>query len=142
MKKLIKILCFSFLIGGLLLPVKVGAVTLGDSTRIVTPMFSNINFFINSMDLSTNGEAYVYSYLNVRNADKASITVYLEKYNDTNKSWSSVKSWSASDSSTTVWLEGTYWVVRGQYRMRAVGSVYVNGNLVESTTGTTGTYTY
>lgn len=141
MKKLLKILCFSLMIGGMVIPTKAGASSLGGS-RIVSPMFTNINYFINSLDISSDGEAYVYSYLDVRDSDKATITVYLEKYNTTSKAWSSVKSWTKSEYADVVWMEDTYWVVHGQYRVRAIGAAYQDGVLLEKTTATTATFTY
>lgn len=137
MKKLFKILALSLtlVMGGFVLPANAGA-------AIYTPMFSNINYFINSIDITSDGEAFVYSYISVRNADTAAITTYLEKYNSTTGTWSSVRYWSVSENTSDVYIEESWWVVHGKYRVRSIGKAIVNGKVVESTTGISPTYTY
>ncbi|MBH1940178.1 hypothetical protein I5677_04620 [Mobilitalea sibirica] len=129
MKKYINILilCLALIASNLVLPSEAAAASKTD--RIVQPMYISINSFINTFDISSDGRAVVYSYLTTRDSDRQSISIYLEKYN--NGAWSSVDSWSATSYSGTAYISDTIYVVHGQYRMRATGSSYKNGRLIE-----------
>lgn len=134
MKKrlVVTILSFALVLGNILYPTEVLAVSGAGAGLIVKPMFTNINVFINSFHIFEDGRACVSSYLEIRDADMAAISVYLERYS--NGTWSEVHSWSNSSYTFYTTVDGAYYVPSGySYRMRSHGFAYKNGSIVEMT---------
>lgn len=97
--------------------------------------FTHINTFENTFDISSEGEANITSYINVRNAESVKIAANLQQYKS--GSWKTVKSWSKSKDGTSCSAGGKWYVPSGyKYRMVSYGYVYEDGNMVESTSYT------
>lgn len=108
---------------------------------IISPMFTNINMFGNDLSINESGKATVTSQLWARNCDEVQISAYLQQYS--NGQWTTIKSWSTTQSGTAVALEGVWYVLSGyEYRLVSYGYVYSGGVLLESTSYTSGSKSY
>ena len=133
MKKFLKkLLNISLMLCILLLPVYGLQLEEDQGVEIIEPMFTNINFFQNSFQISSKGKASVSVYLSARNADQVKVVAYLQQYKDGN--WKTVKRWSESRNEMSNGLGEIYYLMSGySYRLRSYGYVYLDGNLVETT---------
>jgi len=136
----IVILCISLVIGNFAINTEVATATDSRAGIIVRPMFTYIDAFNNSFNITTAGKAVMFCFIAVSNADQATVSVYLEKYN--NGTWSPVSSWYSSEYETTTSVNASYYVSSGQYRMRTTGCAYNNGALVELVSYTSYVLTY
>jgi len=109
--------------------------------RIVSPRFTNISIFSNGLNISDSGKATVASQLRARDCDEVKINAYLQR--NSNGQWTTIKSWSTTQTGTVAVLEGSWYVLSGyEYRMVSYGYVYSGGTLLESTSYTSGSKTY
>lgn len=112
-----------------------------EETITIQPRFSNITVFSVSFDITDSGKAMVESVLSARSCDEVKISMYLQRYE--NGTWVSLKHWSDTRSSTSMLLSKEWYVSQGyQYRMKAYGYVYNNGQVVESTSQVSNTIVY
>ena len=100
---------------------------------IVRPMFTYINTMIHRFDINILGKASAEALLNAHNSDQLKVTVELQVYNDSNGTWSTIKSWSTTvTGDVSCGAGGEYLVIKNRmYRSVATGYVYVNGKVVE-----------
>ena len=132
-KLIIMVLSIALMTGLFTYPMKANAISLQDvnSGDIFQPMFTNVNSFINSFDIDSNGKSSVNSTLSIREADQAKIDVSLERYS--NGSWSTVKTWTTTESSTIAYIMKEWYVAKGYfYRMRSTGYAIKNGVVLET----------
>ncbi|MGO1470475.1 MAG: hypothetical protein ACTHW2_10680 [Tissierella sp.] len=130
MKKILKVL--GVLIIALLIFTKQGQAVELNEIENVRPLFTNINVFQSTLDISSNGKSSSTVYLNARNVDKVKIISYLQQYKSGR--WTTIKSWSGSRNSTSYGLAKNWYVNKGySYRFISYGYVYKGNRIVEST---------
>lgn len=99
----------------------------------VSPMFSYINVFQSTFDISDSGKTSNTVYLDARNVDKVEVEAHLQQYKG--GSWNTIKYWSSFNNGTSCGLSKDLYVISGySYRLVTYGYVYQGSNLVESTT--------
>lgn len=112
-----------------------------ENANIIQPRFTNIAAFTNKFDISSGGKATITSSVTATNVDKIKINAYLQRY--ANGQWTTVKSWTTTEYGTFAALGESYYVTSGyQYRMVSNAYVFLNNQLLESTTYTSGTKIY
>ena len=112
------------------------------SDVIIRPNFVAINSYSNGFDI-VDGEARIISILSV-SADRAVTSVYLRKYTD--DGWERVHYWNevgTGDGYATTYVEATYDVTPGTYKIICYGKAYSSdGECIDSTVYTSYTVTY
>ena len=112
-----------------------------DDIENVQPLFTNINVFQSTFDISSNGKSSNTVYLNSRNSDKLKINAYLQQY-DSGR-WTTIKSWTGSKISTSYGFTNNWYVNKGYpYRLVSYGYVYKDNKIIESTSSISETITY
>jgi len=143
-RKIILLFCIVFIFAALGAPVQAqNNLQLNDTDDqlVVTPCFSYITIFHTSYDISSSGKASVGVYLTAHDVTSVTVEAYLQQYK--NGSWTTIKSWSNTESGTDAGVAGEYYVAHGyQYRFVSRGYVYKSGSLVESTSYTSDSITY
>ena len=143
-RKITLLFCIVFIFAALGVPVQAqNNLQLNDTDDqlVVTPCFTYIAIFATGYDISSTGKAIVDVYLTARNVDSVKVEAYLQQYK--NGSWTTIKSWSNTETGTDAGLGGIYYVAQGyQYRVISYGYVYKSGSLVESTSYTSDSITY
>jgi len=92
---------------------------------MVSIQYVYINQASTSLTISSSGRATVYGYVQKTPAGKSIyLTSTLQRYS--NGSWSNVKSWSKSSTSSSASILETYKVSRGTYRVKTY--YYVSGD--------------
>lgn len=130
MKKRLKILGMLILML-ILFPQQGQAVEL-DNIESIQPLFTNINTFQSTFDITSNGKSSNTVYLNARNVDKVEIRLYLQQYNS--GKWTTIKSWSESRNSTSYGFTNNWYLDKGySYRLVSYGYVYKDSKIIEST---------
>lgn len=118
----------------------------GEAIRIqdigeIRPMFSYINVFQSTFDISSSGKSSSTVYLNARNVDKIEIEADLQQYK--NGRWTTIKSWSSIEDGTSNEFAKDWYVTKGSsYRLVAYGYVYKGNTIVESTSSTSNSIDY
>jgi len=108
---------------------------------VIRPNFTYIWIFQTGFDISSTGKASVNVYLTAQNVDSVKVEASLQQYK--NGAWTTIKSWSNTETGTNAGLAGTYYVAKGySYRVVSCGSVFKSGNLVEITSYTSNSKTY
>lgn len=108
---------------------------------VIRPNFTYIWIFQTGFDISSTGKASVNVYLTAQNVDSVKVEASLQQYK--NGTWTTIKSWSNTETGTNAGLAGTYYVTKGySYRVVSCGSVFKSGNLVEITSYTSNSKTY
>jgi hypothetical protein len=108
---------------------------------VIRPNFTYIWIFQTGFDISSTGKASVNVYLTAQNVDSVKVEASLQQYK--NGTWTTIKSWSNTETGTNAGLAGTYYVAKGySYRVVSCGSVFKSGNLVEITSYTSNSKTY
>lgn len=107
----------------------------------VSPMFTNIRSFSNSLEISKNGISYTETFISARNVDRVSVELLLQQYK--NGKWTTIKEWSDSKAGDNHGLSKQWSVASGySYRLVSYGYVYQGNKLVESTSSTSSTVYY
>ena len=108
---------------------------------VIRPNFTYIWIFQTGFDISSTGKASVNVYLTAQNVDSVKVEASLQQYK--NGAWTTIKSWSNTETGTNAGLAGTYYVAKGySYRVVSCCSVFKSGNLVEITSYTSNSKTY
>lgn len=121
-----------------------GALAMGETSAAteseMSVMYTYINQAGTSLSISSSGTATVYGYVQKTPAGKnIYLTSTLQRYS--NGSWSNVKSWSKSSTSSSVSILETYQVSSGTYRVETYYHVSGAGGS-ESGTVYSNTVTY
>ena len=98
---------------------------------LITPQFTYISVLTPGLSINSSGIATSAGLASAYNSSHTTIlTVELQK----SGGWSTIKSWSASSTGTSLAkVEEDYYVVRGTYRVCATAKVYnASGTLLES----------
>ncbi|MEW8974003.1 MAG: hypothetical protein AB2375_07395 [Tissierellaceae bacterium] len=112
-----------------------------DSGGKIKPMFTNINVFQATFDISSNGNSSSTVYLNARDVDKVEIRADLQQYKA--GSWTTIKSWSNSKEGTNHGFTKNWYVAKGySYRLVSYGYVYKGNKIVEDTSSTSKVINY
>lgn len=139
MKKTLKAVGVSIII--LLILTQHGEAVELDSIENIQPLFTNINVFQSTFDISSNGKASNTVYLNARNVDKVEIRANLQQYKS--GSWTTIKSWSEFGNQTSYGFTKYWYVTKGySYRLVSYGYVYKGNKIVEGNSITSRTITY
>jgi len=129
------VLCVCFILVLTAMPVKANTdldVLEEKEAVLIQPRFTNISVFYNYFYITDQGKAVLTAYIDARNVDECTISMYLQRYQ--NGSWVTVKDWSATESGTFCGIGETWYVMSGyQYRMVSYGYVYQKGTLIENT---------
>lgn len=99
---------------------------------VITPQFTYISLLSPGLSINSSGKATCIGLASAYDSSHTTIlTVELQKY--TGSGWSTIKSWSASSTGTSVAVvEENYYVVYGTYRVCATAEVYnASGILLE-----------
>jgi len=99
---------------------------------VITPQFTYISVLTPGLSINSLGIATSAGLASAYNSSHTTIlTVELQKANG---GWSTIKSWSASSTGTSLAeIDEDYYVVRGTYRVCATAKVYTaSGTLLES----------
>ncbi|TEB15564.1 hypothetical protein Psfp_02059 [Pelotomaculum sp. FP] len=99
---------------------------------VITPKFTYISLLSPGLSINSSGKATCIGLASAYDSSHTTIlTVELQKY--TGSGWSTIKSWSASSTGTSVAVvEENYYVVHGTYRVCATAEVYnASGVLLE-----------
>jgi hypothetical protein len=103
--------------------------------------FTNITVFWNDFYITDQGKAVLTSSVDARNVDECKVNMYLQRYKD--GKWTTVKNWSSTESGDFCGIGKTWYVLSGyQYRMKTYAYVYLNDELLESTSFTSKTKLY
>lgn len=96
-----------------------------------------------ALNISTSGTASISAGVVGRiGTSKIEITVKLQKYNSSTKSWKKIKSWETTSNSTFASLSKTYTLTsKGTYRAKLTSSVWKDGK-AETVTVATGSKKY
>ena len=134
-------LCLTFMISAVPVHASSDFKLADGASSIIQPQFTYISVFMNDFNIENNGKATIASSVTARNVDKIKINAYLQRY--ANGQWTTVKSWTITESGTIAVLDESWYVASGyQYRMVSYAYVYLNNQLLESTTYTSGTKIY
>jgi len=100
---------------------------------VVRPMFTYINYMAHYFEINRYGKATAEALLNAFGGDQLKVVVSIQRYNLSDGSWSTIKTWSNTEyNDTSCGAGGTYNVSKGNmYRSVAIGYVYKNGVVVE-----------
>lgn len=136
--------CIVFIFAALGVPVQAQSnLQLNDAHEqlVIQPYFTYIAIFQTGFNISSTGKATVDVYLTAHDVTSVTVEAYLQQYK--NGSWTTIKSWSNTESGTDAGVAGEYYVAHGyQYRFVSRGYVYKSGSLVESTSYTSDSITY
>ena len=106
-----------------------------ESTRVTEDYqtrFTNINVFMNHLEISDSGKASVTTHINGRDCDQVKVVAYLQQYKD--GQWKTIKSWSETSEGTIGGIGKSYYVMSGNsYRLKSYGYVYGEGKLLDKT---------
>jgi len=143
-RKIILLFCIVFIFAALGVPVQAQSnLQLNDAHEqlVIQPYFTYIAIFQTGFNISSTGKATVDVYLTARNVDSVKVEASLQQYK--NGSWTTIKSWSNTETGTNAGVAGEYYIAHGyQYRVISHGYVYRYGSLVESTSYTSDPTTY
>lgn len=105
----------------------------------ISPCYTGTATISASLSISTSGKATCTGKIHLYSSYTATLTVKLQRYE--NGYWSTVKSWSTSDSTS---LSKSYYVTSGySYRVVTSASVYnSSGKYVEGPSATSATKSY
>lgn len=105
----------------------------------ISPYYTGTATISASLSISTSGKATCTGKIHLYSSYTATLTVKLQRYE--NGYWSTVKSWSTSDSTS---LSKSYYVTSGySYRVVTSASVYnSSGKYVEGPSATSATKSY
>ncbi len=110
---------------------------------VITPQFTYISLLSPGLSINSSGRATCMGLASAYDSSHTTwLTVELQK--STGSSWSTIKSWSASSTGTSVaTVYADYYVVYGTYRVCATAEVYnAYGTLLESKSLYSNTVTY
>lgn len=140
MKKSLKVVISIIILLILTLTQHGEAVELNDIEDI-QPLFTNINIFQSTFDISSSGKSSNTVYLNARNVDKVEVKANLQQYKS--GSWTTIKSWSEFGNQTSYGFTKYWYVTKGySYRLVSYGYVYKGNKVVDSTSITSRIITY
>lgn len=118
------------------------AATGQNTTPPIAVQSVNTNLASVGLNISSGTASVSASVVGVTGTSKIEITVKLQKYNTSTKSWQKVKSWEKSANSVCTSLGKTYALTsKGTYRAKLTANVWKNGK-VETVTLTSGSKTY
>ena len=124
--------------------ISVSAAAIGqNNTNPISVQSVNTSVATAGINISASGTASISaSVVGKIGTSKIQITVKLQKYNSTSKSWKKVKSWDKSSNSTNVLFSTSYKLdSKGTYRTKLTASVWKNGT-EEVVNLTSGSQTY
>lgn len=101
------------------------------SAGSISPMYEVIYNVYISLDISSSGKASCYADVNTSPAYSCDLTVELQE--KSGSSWTTIKTWTASDDGTGyTYVDGTWYVLPGAYQLKVTIEVYNSrGVLVE-----------
>ena len=112
-----------------------------NSVENIKPLFTNINVFQSTFDISSNGKSSNTVYLNSRDSDKVKVSAYLQQYKS--GKWTTIKSWSEYANQTSHGFTKNLYVTKGYlYRLVSYGYVYKGNKIMESTSNISNTIAY
>lgn len=100
---------------------------------LIAPQFTYISSLSSGLSINSSGKAICAGLASAYNSSHTTkLTVELQK--SSGGGWSTIKSWSASSTGTSIAdIEESFYVVRGAYRVCATAKVYnVSGGLLET----------
>ena len=102
------------------------------SAGSISPMYEVIYNVYISLDISSSGKASCYADVNTSPAYSCDLTVELQE--KSGSSWTTIKTWTASDDGTGyTYVDGTWYVLPGAYQLKVTIEVYNSrGVLVEA----------
>ncbi|HAG08592.1 MAG: hypothetical protein XD78_1991 [Desulfotomaculum sp. 46_296] len=104
-----------------------------ETQGVITPQFTYISLLSPGLSINSSGKATCIGLASAYdNSHTTRLTVELQKFNA--GGWSTIKSWSASSTGTSVaTVYEDYYVVHGTYRVCATAKVYnASGTLLEN----------
>ncbi len=105
------------------------------------PFFAYITLFETCLDITSLGRADVDVFIYAPQADETAVSAELQQYK--NFSWTTIKTWSHRSEGRSCGMGVSYYVPSGYlYRVKSYGYVYVDGEMVESTSITTSSHSY
>jgi len=104
-----------------------------ESQGLSSPQFTYISLLSSGLSINSSGKATCAGLASAYNSSHTTkLTVELQK--SSGSGWSTIKSWSASATGTSIAdIEESYYVVRGTYRVCATAKVYNASNVLLET---------
>lgn len=101
------------------------------SAGSISPMYEVIYNVYISLDISSSGKASCYADVDTSPAYSCDLTVELQE--KSGSSWTTIKTWTATDDGTGyTYVDGTWYVLPGAYQLKVTIEVYNSrGVLVE-----------
>ena len=122
-------LCFVLVIS--LSVIGASAYNIGADAELISPRYEVISNVYISLDISSSGKASCYADVNTSPAYSCDLTVELQE--KSGSSWTTIKTWTATDDGTGyTYVDGTWYVLPGAYQLKVTIEVYNSrGVLVE-----------
>ncbi len=112
-----------------------------DPQFVIRPMFTYIDTFQTTLDITSSGRADVDVYLYAAGAEQTQVRANLQQYQYGR--WTTIKTWSNDEQGSSCGLGESWYVTSGYtYRVVSQGYVYDDGVIVESTSLTTQNRSY
>lgn len=98
--------------------------------NVVTPLWTYITQFNNTLSISTTGKAEIESCLYSFDSDELQVVAELQQLS--NGIWTTIKSWESYSASISCSVSEAWYVEAGHYyRLVSTGTVYISGMPVE-----------
>lgn len=110
---------------------------------VITPQYTYISLLSPGLSINSSGKANCQGFASAYDDSHTTrLTVELQK--SSASGWSTIKSWSASATGTSIaGIEENYYVVSGTYRVCATAKIYnASGTLLENKSAYSNTVTY
>lgn len=103
----------------------------GPSAGLISPMYEVISNIYISLDISSSGKASCFADVNTSPAYSCDLTVELQERSGS--SWTTIKTWTATDDGTGyTYVDGIWYVTPGAYRLKVTAEITnSSGRLVE-----------
>lgn len=100
---------------------------------VISPLWTYILDVWQTFDISSSGKAEIVATMDTKNSEVDNLKIVSNLQQLKNGSWTTIKSWTSTTESTSLILQGTWYVSKG-YSYRVVTNYYAyNGSDVEST---------
>lgn len=100
---------------------------------VISPLWTYILDVWQTFDISSSGKAEIVATMDTKNSETDSLKIVSNLQQLKNGSWTTIKSWTSTTKSTSLIIQGTWYVSKG-YSYRLVTNYYAyNGSVVEST---------
>ena len=103
----------------------------GPSAGLISPMYEVISNIYISLDISSSGKASCYADVDTSPAYSCNLTVELQERSGS--SWTTIKTWTATDDGTGyTYVDSIWYVTPGAYRLKVTAEITnSSGRLVE-----------